>query len=433
MAEIRTCYWKKHAALLIVSLCGFVSQAEAVSYASVKAMGMGGACVAYGQDAITGYFNPATAIQVADRVDLGLYFQIPKRTLGLTDRVPATAQSGNFKTTHVTDAYGDIGLNYRFGCCCEWAFGAQWNNYDHIHNHFRNELTDYSAGSGAKTKFNYRTEVLTGTLAYELDERHTIGLSVNTYFSWLDVTGLDRIATPTLSADPPAVTNQHVDHATGLGMTVGWLGNFFCDRLVVGFAYSPRVIMGDFLNYRGLLATKAIDIPETVRFGAAVSFDECTVMAADAELRRYSRVRSLSNQFPGPGPVFPGLFGTPEGPGFGWSDQWVAKVGLQREYAYGLTARIGYRYEQSPIPRNGGTDTSLNALTLRTTEHYVTGGFTWALDPWSELSAFGEYGFLGQIRSQSPAIGTAGNGWPGGNQRFNGSAVSLGLAYGYNY
>ena len=264
---------------------------NAGSYASVKAMGVGGAAVAHGQDAITGYFNPATAVTVGDRVDLGFYAQIPDRDLRITGQV--ALPNVHVQTVNDADFYGDGGLNLVLGCCDEFALGIQWNNYNHIHNHFDGPLSNFGT---TNAKFNYRTEVLTGTLAYQIDSRNSIGVSLNTYFSWLDVKGLNSLFTQT--AVPASLTNNTTDHAVGLGVTIGWLGRFLCDDLAVGFAYSPTVEMGNFHKYEGLFARDAIDIPETFRFGAAYDIDCFTVVLADAEWRRYSRVAALSNIFP---------------------------------------------------------------------------------------------------------------------------------------
>ena len=407
---------------------------NATSYASVKAMGLGGACVAHGQDAITGYFNPATATQVGDRADIGLYAQFPRRSVSIGPRTfivtapPPGEQSGTIQTNNTVDFYGDGGINTVFGCCNEFAVGLQWNNYNHIHNHFSDLLSDLGT---SYSKFNYRTEVLSVNFAYQIDCRNSIGIGLNTYFSWFDVTGLEGLAAQ--SADATRLTNKGTEYASGFGVTVGWVGKFLCDQLSLGVAYSPSVDIGEFENYTGLLARRGIDIPTTFRFGAAYDLDACTLLVADAEFRRYSHVRALSNPY-----TSTAIFGTREGPGFNWTDQWIVKLGVEHALpCFDLTLRLGYRYEQSPIPRNGGQDTYLNILTLNSTEHFITGGLTYTIDcipelcfyNESEVSVFGEYGFSGRIRSGMPALGLS----EPTDLRFKSETASVGIAYGVKF
>ncbi len=425
-------------AALAITVSG---SSEATTIASVKAMGMGGAAVALGQDTITTFYNPANACSIGCRTDVGVSTIFNNRLQILSHRPFPSFQHGEFHAIRNWDVYGEAGWNTLWDCCGTWAFAIQWNNYEQVHTHYPTPLSDFSnfnpdlTPAGTRLKFNYRVEVLTTTVAYSFCNWLTFGVAANAYFSWLDVKGLEFITA--LSADPANVTNRTPDLAQGVGVTVGVLAKYCCDCVAIGFAYSPRVDMSKFKKYTGFLADGKLDIPETFRAGLSLTLpNQCqalVMIAVDGEYRRYSQIPSWANNFPGhtPGPFEP-LFGTPNGPGFGWQDQWIGKAGINVCLNQYWTLRCGYRYEKSPIPSNGGTNTALNTLTLDTVEDYVTAGFTVYPDDRSEVSAFAEYGFPNSIKSRYPRIG-GGLYWEDGDVLFKSSIVALGLSYGAKF
>ncbi len=426
-------------ALAVAALA--VGPLSATTVASVRAMGMGGTAVAYAQDAIAPWYNPATVATLGYRSDVGVECKFNHRHLELSNRGDPAFQTGTFRSIQLYDVYGEGGVTSHMDWCGYWSFGLQWNNYEQQHVHYKTQMTDFSGftltdePAGTHLKFNYRVEVLTGTLAYSWDNI-TYAVAANAYFSWLDLKGFEILAANDITIEPENATNRASDNANGIGVTFGALGKFWCDDLAIGFTYSPKVNMGAFDKYRGFLATHAFDIPETWRWGASyyIPATETTgvTFAADAEWRRYSQVASWSNSFPGSGLDFGPLFGERDGPGFDWRDQWIFKTGFNYRFSQYWAVRAGYRHEQCPIRSHGGTDTALNALTLNTIEDFVSIGATLFPDCMSELSAFGEYGFNRRIGSNFPDI-DSGAFWVSGDVRFQAFTATVGLAYGLTF
>lgn len=421
---------------LMAALLAISTAAQAQPMASVKAMGMGGTSVAYGQDSLTAFYNPATAGEVETRYDLEFDGRWTEKKLQLSDR-PAGFQSGHFNNTDRWNYYGAAGFNYRFGCCNEWAFGTQWNNYDQIRTRYRQPLLDFSgenldgSAAGRNLQFNYRAEALTFTGAYSLDECHTFGIGLNVYFSWLNLQGLNIFADPDFTNSANNFTDRGDDEASGVGVTLGYLGRFFCDQLAVGLAWSPKVHMGQFRKYKGFLADHRIDIPETFRLGVAYDLDCCTTFAADYEFRRYSGVHSLSNNFLGDRDLFDPRFGEHGGPGFGWNDQSVLKLGLDYQYSDCMNVRLGYRWEQSP-QRRQSSDTYLNLLTQQVIENHLTFGFTYDWDCCSELSYFADWGIVDHKKAFSPEIASNFD-TASGKEHFESQSFATGIAWGQRF
>ncbi|MDH4289071.1 MAG: outer membrane protein transport protein, partial [Aquincola sp.] len=71
------------------------------------------------------------------------------------------------------------------------------------------------------------------------------------------------------------------------------------------------------------------------------------------------------------------------GPGFGWKDINVAKIGVAWQMSPTLTLRAGYNKGDNPItPR----DITFNILAPGVMKDHYTAGFTYALDKASEIS-----------------------------------------------
>lgn len=395
--------------------------------ASCKAKGMGGACVARGLDSLTTFYNPATATQVACRSDFGFHTRFTSQSLQLSNRppLPLGTQQGNIANQPFWDLYGEAGVTGRYGC---FAAALQLNNYSHLHTHYNSQLTDFSGFTatealGTEARLNLRTEVLSTTLAFQANH-FSFGIAANLYFSLANVQGLEKIATGEFSTDPASVTNRGDDYAVGVGLTAGCTACLA--KNIVGFSYSPRVHMGEHKKYRGLFAS-SLDIPETFRAG--VSTKVCgTAWALDGEYRRYSSIRGWQNRFPSSEPF--ALFGSAQGAGFSWGDQWIFRAGLEQSFNCKFTARLGYRFEKSPLKWNRESDTALNALSLSVVEHHATIGCSFRPDALTELSLYLDYGFFRQLQGEYPFIRDQ---WVFGKLKYNSFHANLGISLGRTF
>ena len=70
------------------------------------------------------------------------------------------------------------------------------------------------------------------------------------------------------------------------------------------------------------------------------------------------------------------LFGATGGPGFGWHDVNVFKVGLQYKVNDQWTLRAGYAYNNNPVQP---ADVMLNILAPGVVKHHITAGATYKM------------------------------------------------------
>ena len=145
-------------------------------------------------------------------------------------------------------------------------------------------------------------------------------------------------------------------------MRVGWIGQIN-DMVSLGAYYSSKTWMQEFDDYKGLFAEEGdFDIPENFGIGIAIKATPDLVIAADIMRINYSKVDSIAN---GIGNFYscPALAGTgyppnsyclggSNGPGFGWEDMTVFKLGVQYRINEEWTVRAGWNYAEQPIPES---------------------------------------------------------------------------------
>ena len=118
--------------------------------------------------------------------------------------------------------------------------------------------------------------------------------------------------------------------------------------------------------------------------------------------------------------------GGSNGPGFGWQDTTVFKIGLAYDLKPGTTLRAGYVTLDQPIP---ASQTFFNILAPGVVEDHLTLGLTVAMSKTSELTVMYMHAFENEVNGSNsiPA------GFGGGNANLRMSQDSLGVAYGWKY
>jgi long-chain fatty acid transport protein len=219
--------------------------------------------------------------------------------------------------------------------------------------------------------------IIAPTVAYKLNAQHAVGASLLLGYQRFEATGLQAFGA--LSGDPSNLTNQGADSSTGFGLRVGYQGRL-SDMVTIGASYSTKMSMGEFDKYRGLFAENGgFDIPSNFNIGVAFMPTPAVTIAADYGRIYYSDARSVSN--PSQPPVAP--LGAADGPGFGWQDIDVFKLGVSWRMSEAWTLRAGYNRGDNPIiPR----DVTFNILAPGVMKEHYTAGFTYSLDKANEIT-----------------------------------------------
>lgn len=233
--------------------------------------------------------------------------------------------------------------------------------------------TNYNAKTFgfAPTGVNLSQLFVAPTLAYQLNERHAVGVSAVLAYQMFKAEGLQAFSA--FSSDAANLTNNKTASSFGGGVRVGYVGKL-SEAFSLGASYQSRVLMSKFSEYKGLYAEQGdFDIPSNFTVGIGIQPNKNIDLAVDVQRINYSEVKSVGN------PMMPNLMtaalGTDGGAGFGWKDMTIVKAGTQIR-TNGWTWRGGYSYGEQPI---GSSEVMFNILAPGVIEQHITGGFSKAI------------------------------------------------------
>lgn len=361
-----------------------------------KAKGMGGAGIAFGQDALAAATNPANMVLVGDRMDVGLEYFRPDRE-SVTN---STHHDGNGKQNFFIPEFGYnkmLNQNMSFGVAVygNGGMNTKYNNYNRD-----TAGTNYQFGtSGSPFGVDLAQLFIAPTFSMKLNNEHSFGIALNLAYQRIKVTGLQNLDGAGTSTSPGNVTDRGYDNSYGLGARIGWTGKLNED-LTVGATYQSRTYMSKFDKYKGLFAEQGdFDIPANYGFGAAFRFSPAMTVAVDITRIQYGSVKSISNNGAAGGAAY--NLGANGGAGFGWQDQTVYKIGASYDVSKALTLRAGWNHGDVPYQ---ASETSFNILAPAVVTDHATLGATWKFGDKSEVSAFYMHAFEGQLTNSATLV-----------------------------
>jgi long-chain fatty acid transport protein len=352
----------------------------------IKAKGMGGASTALAEDALGGATNPAKMVWVGSRIDLGAEVFSPRRDAERTGALAAPTLNGKVESDKKYFLVPEFGWNTMRGR--DLSLGVTVYGNGGMNTTYPQGNFNCGAGpanmlcGGGGLGVDLMQLVVAPTAAYKLAERHSVGASLLLGYQLFKATGVQAFDNapgfPPFTGAPGSVTNKGTDSASGVGLRVGYMGRP-SDALTIGAAYSSKIRMSKFGKYKGLFAGAGdFDIPSNYNVGVAFTPAPGWTVAIDYQRINYSDVPAVNNPSL---PVAP--LGAANGPGFGWRDIDVFKLGMSWAMSPALTLRAGYNKGGNPIRP---ADVTFNILAPGVMTSHYTAGFTWALDQTSELS-----------------------------------------------
>jgi long-chain fatty acid transport protein len=267
-----------------------------------------------------------------------------------------------------------------------------------------------------------------------LNANHSIGISPLLAYQRFKAEGLQAFGVDT-NGPAPLGNNIGYDDSFGYGVRVGYFGKI-TPTVTIGAAYSSKVNFEEFSDYNMLFAEQGdLDIPENYNLGVAWQATPQVKLALDYQRINYSDVDSIgnpvSNVFGCPafgGGNLANCFGGSAGPGFGWADANIWKLGVEYKHNNQWTLRAGYSHTESPIessntfgnPNFG--EAAINILAPGVVEDHVTLGFTYTLASGNELTVSYMHAFTNEVSGADPFF----NGLDTIKMHQN----SIGIAYG---
>lgn len=333
---------------------------------------MGGAATGNPMNTMSMASNPAAGSFVADGWDVGIEYFKPNRSAEISGS-PFGMLDGNFdgnedKAFWIPEGgYKKTIGDYSIGVV---AYGNGGMNTNYANNPFA------PMGATGNAGVDFAQLFISPTLSKKIGENQSVGISANLIYQRFKAQGIQPFAG--FSSDPANLTNKDYDSATGIGVTLGWQAQA-SDDVIVGIAYKSKGKMSEFENYKGLFPDSGkFDVPASFSMGMSWKATPKTTVAADVSRIFYSDVATTGN----PKPLTPGSLGSADGPGFGWDDQDVIKVGVRHEVNSKLALMGGANYGKQPVPADR---TLLNMLAPGITDKHVSLGAEWKLNDKSSI------------------------------------------------
>ena len=383
---------KKHALAMAVALSmalPSVAMATNGYFANgygVKSKGMAGAGVAMPLDAMDATTNPANMVNVGSRIDAGVSWFSPRRSYTVDQvgpqygppafqLIPGTYESDNenffipnFGWNHMIDDVSSVGITL----AGNGGMNTEYNNVTFPGNPPGFPTGTYYAGTAGVDLMQLATMV---TYARKVTEQVSLGVTGIYAFARFKATGLGSFGQ--MSTSPANLSNNGYDTAGGFGVKVGITGDIN-DMFSLGASYQSKIGMDEFDKYKGLFAEGGdFDIPATWSLGAKISPAAGHSILLDYQRIDYTDVAAISNpMMPNLGACMQGVvsscLGGSNGPGFGWEDLNIYRIGYQYD-AGNWQARAGFSTNDQPIPES---EVVFNIIAPGVVKNHWTAGFT---------------------------------------------------------
>lgn len=401
----------KLAALIAALLCAAGAQATNGYFtdgAGTKSMGLAGAGSADPDEVMIVATNPAGLAFVGSRTEAGLSFFSPDRSYS-TSASLANGNGGAF-TIGPNDINSDnklfplpyIAMNWKLDA--QNSVAAAFYGRGGMNTTWRGGTATFDPdGPGPAPVMTLPGTYGTGTAGVDLmqaflnlavahasaDRQFSVGGALLVAAQRFEARGVGAFAgyTKTFAQSggtvmPTSLTDNGHDMSYGAGVSVGVQWNPD-PKFSAALAYTSKMYMSKFTHYSDLFADGGkFDIPASAVLG--LTFKPNNQVALDFDIQKiwYSGVDSvgnpIANLFSCPtagagGTDLQSCLGGSRGPGFGWNDMTIYKVGLRWNIDSDWTGRIGVSHGTQPIP---SSQVTLNILAPGVIENHVALGLS---------------------------------------------------------
>ncbi len=394
----------------------------------LKSKGRAGVAQTSTDDAFGGANNPATVAVAGDRVDFGIDWFRPDRSVDRTG--PAVPLNGAATSDRHNFFIPELGYTRALGEKVAIGLALYGNG---------GMNTDYAAGQlnlgpGASDRnllagpghlgVNLTQLLVAPTVALRIAEDHSLGLSPILGYQQFKAYGLAAFSP--LSQDPQSLTDEGIDDSWGGGFRLGYLWTA-SPAFSLGLTYSSPVWMEKFDKYKGLFAGDGtFDIPQSVGAGISFAVSPSVRVGIDYKWIDYSSVPGVGNPS-----TNLGLLGQEGGPGFGWQSISVIKLGVDWKATERWTFRTGYSYNENPVTSR---DVTFNFLAPGVVQHHATVGVTYGFgrQEKNEITLAYVHAFKESVTGESRFVGL-GMAPAGTEETISMSQDSLGIQYSYRF
>ena len=303
-----------------------------------------------GQNAFAGVVNPANAVWIKDRFDIGTFIVHQKSTLNNQDNNPlfnpgTVNQTYKARSIITADAAIHKQLiikNYE----CSFSL-ATYTTPGYVKVRTKNPIPVIGT---TPIHLDSKTQAISSIFSWKLNENHSIGFSLDYFYLSYLRKGFQRADNPIRSVSPGHVTNNGTGHSAGLGLTLGWRWNI-SNSLAFGLAFIKKSYVGQFRRYRGYEPHHAKNyIPVTIGGGFTYKIAENLAGRLEVLWTGFGSLPNANNSILPNGQLNTNKRGSNKSPGSGLQDATLINLGLGYKVNDNLSLGSGFSH-RIKLPR----------------------------------------------------------------------------------
>ncbi len=303
-----------------------------------------------GHNAFAGVVNPANAVWIKDRFDIGLFLVHQKLSFNNKDNNPLF-NPGKINQTYKAEylSTGDAAIHKRGkikGYECSISLAA-YTTPGYIKLRTKKPIPI----TGKTPIFiEDKTQVISSIFSLKLNKSHSLGFSLDYFYLSHLRKGFQNADNPLRSVSPGHVTNNGTDHSHGLGLALGWRWNIN-KFLTFGLAFIKKSYVGQYRKYRGYEPHHAKNyIPETVGGGFTYQFTQRIAGRLEVLWTDFGNLPNSNNTILSNGKLNTHKRGSNKSPGAGLQDAAFINLGLGYKVNTQLSFGIGFSH-RIKLPR----------------------------------------------------------------------------------
>lgn len=300
--------------------------------------------ISEGQNAFAGVVNPANAVWIPDRFDIGAFWVHQRSFLNNRNNNPFFP-SGKIDLTYKSENLftADLAIHkqIKLGPYDSSLSLAAYATPSHLK--LRTKSPIPIAGT-TPIHVQDKVQVISTVFSFKLNSYHSIGISLDYFYLSHRRNGFQRSDNPLRSISPGHVTNNGIDHSNGVGLSLGWRWNIN-KSLSFGAAFVKKSGVGQYRKYRGYEPHHAKNyIPETIGAGLTYRFTERLAGRLEVIWTNLGSLPNANNNVLPNGKLNLNKRGSNKSPGTGLQDATFINLGVGYHVNSSLSIGIGFSH-----------------------------------------------------------------------------------------
>lgn len=337
-----------------LSICWLIKLIFVLNLMSSGAYGMvaGGRpnSISGGHNAFAGVVNPANAVWIKDRFDIGVFLVHQNSSLNNLNNNPRFnlgKLNQTYKAEHIFTR--DAAIHKRGeikGYECSISL-ATYTTPGYIK--VRTKKPIPITGT-TPIHLVDKNEAISTIFSLKLNENHSIGFSLDYFYLSHLRNGFQNSDNALRSVSPGHVTNNGMDHSQGLGLTLGWRWNIN-KSLTFGLAFIKKSYVGQYRKYRGYEPYHAKNyIPETIGGGFTYLLTKKIAGRLEVVWTNFGNLPNSNNTILSSGELNHNKRGSNKSAGSGLQDATIINLGLGYKVNTMLSLGVGLSH-RIKLPR----------------------------------------------------------------------------------